>query len=88
LSAYFLDFLWTNREPNSEPLGTGLPVDTYFGGCRPELMAHLSAFSLTLSWLGRTGGFEPLGIFGSFVSFSMTALLGHKLPLKQTNINT
>jgi hypothetical protein len=41
---------------------------TYFGGCRPVLRAHLSAFSLTLSWLDRLGGFVSFGIFGSLIS--------------------
>jgi hypothetical protein len=46
----------------------------YFGGCRPGLVAHLSRFSITLSWLGRFGGFESFGSFGSLISLSMTAL--------------
>ena len=47
-------------------------VLTYFGGWRPELSAHLSAFSRTSSWLGLKGGFElSLGIFGSWIFLSM-----------------
>ena len=50
----------------------------YFGGCRPGLVAHLSAFSRTWSWLGRTGGLEPFGIFGSWIVLSMIDLLGFR----------
>ncbi|WP_407154202.1 hypothetical protein [Bradyrhizobium sp. STM 3557] len=50
----------------------GADNDPYLGGCRPGLSAHLSAFSLTSSWLGRFGGFESFGIFGSSILFSMS----------------
>jgi len=36
----------------------------YFGGWRPGLLAHLSRFSSTLSWLGRVGGFWSFGVRG------------------------
>jgi len=54
---------------------TGVPAETvaaYFGGCRPGLKAHFAAFCLTSSWLGRTGGLGPFGIFGS--SFPGTSI--------------
>jgi hypothetical protein len=38
-------------------------------------VAHLSAFSRTSSWLGRTGGLLPFGIFGSWIFLSMIDLL-------------
>jgi hypothetical protein len=35
----------------------------------------LSAFSLTWSWLGRLGGLESFGIFGSWILLFMIDLL-------------
>jgi len=59
----------------------------YFGGCRPGLNAHFSAFSLTSSWLGRTAGFGPFGIFGisilgSWMFLSMAVLHGRQPTLE------
>jgi len=58
------------RDQNRRPA-----IGRYFGGCRPGLDAHLSAFSLTVSWLGRTGGLESFGIFGNWIFLSMSDLL-------------
>jgi hypothetical protein len=41
-----------------------LAVHTYLGGCRPGLLAHLSRFSITLSWLGRVVGFWSFAVRG------------------------
>lgn len=54
-------------------------LGTYFGGCSPGLLAHLSRFWTTLSWLGRVGGFCSFGVRGCLVSWVMAISLTAKL---------
>jgi len=65
----------TDRELNWRNAPSYPDLRAYFGGCRPGLVAHLSASSLTLSSLGRFDGFDPFGIFGRLLSLPMRALL-------------
>src|SRR5882757_10827149 len=48
----------------------------HLGGCRPGLLAHLSRFSITRSWLGRLAGGEgSLGERGRLLSCFIGSLL-------------
>jgi hypothetical protein len=61
------------------------------GGCRPELLAQRSIFSMTFSWLGRRG-FGAFGssesLRGSLMSSVMAILQGPSMRLGEHRINS